>query len=74
MVWQALFAPVGVPKQVIDVLVPAAEKTFKNPEVMQRAARANLTVEYMGPDEVRKLTESGIKAVRTLAREADLVK
>ena len=74
VVWQALFAPVGVPKQVIDVLVPAAEKTFKNPEVMQRAARANLTVEYMGPDEVRKLTESGIKAVRTLAREADLVK
>ncbi len=36
-VWLALFAPRGVPQEVIDVLVPATEKAFKDPEARQRA-------------------------------------
>ena len=73
-VWMALFAPTGVPKQVIDVLVPAAEKTFKDPEVVQRAVNAGLVVEYLGPEETRKLLESGIQIIKKLAPEADLIK
>jgi len=73
-VWMALFAPAGVPKQVIDVLVPAVEKTFKDPEVVQRAVNAGLVVEYLGPEETRKLLESGIQIIKKLAPEADLIK
>ncbi len=73
-VWMALFAPAGVPRQVIDVLVPAVEKTFKDPEVVQRAVNAGLMVEYLGPEDTRKLLESGIQIIKKLAPEADLIK
>jgi tripartite-type tricarboxylate transporter receptor subunit TctC len=73
-VWMALFAPAGVPKQVIDVLVPAVEKIFKDPDVVQRAVNAGLIVEYLGPEETRKLLESGIEIVKKLAPEAELIK
>ena len=66
-VWLALFAPKGVPQQVIDVLVPAVEKAFKSPEARQRAMNAGLVVEYLGPQETRKLLESGTAAVRRVA-------
>jgi len=74
VVWQALFAPAGVPKEVVDVMVPAVENTFKNPDVVARATKTNITVDYMGPAEIRKLIESGLKTVRTLARETEMVK
>ena len=73
-VWMALFAPAGVPKQVIDVLTPAVEKTFKDSEVVQRAVNAGLIVEYLGPEETRKLLESGIQIIKKLAPEAGLIK
>ena len=73
-VWMALFAPAGVPKQVVDVLVPAVEKTFKDPDVIQRATNSGIIVEYLGPEETRKLLESGIGIVKKVAPEADLIK
>jgi len=73
-VWTALFAPTGVPQEVIDVLVPAVEKTFKNPQVMERAANAGIVVEYMGPEETRKHLEAGIELVKKAAQEAEMAK
>jgi tripartite-type tricarboxylate transporter receptor subunit TctC len=73
-VWVALFAPSGVPKQVVDTLVPAVEKSFNDPEVVQRAAKVGIVVDYMGPEETRKLLESGIQIIKRLAPEADLAK
>ena len=73
-VWTAIFTPAGVPQQVIDVLVPAVEKTFKNPQVIERATNAGIVVEYKGPQETRKLLESGIEIVKKVAQEAEMVK
>ena len=73
-VWLALYAPTGVPKQVVDVLIPAVEKAFKDPDVVQRAANAGLVVEYQGPGETRKLLESGLAIIKRIAPEADLIK
>jgi tripartite-type tricarboxylate transporter receptor subunit TctC len=73
-VWLALFAPSGVPKQVVDVLMPAVEKVFKDPEVVKRALNAGLVVEYLGPQETRNLLESGMQIIRKLAPEAGLIK
>ena len=50
------------------------EKTFKDPDVVQRAVNAGLIVEYRGPEETRKLLESGIQILKKLAPEADLIK
>jgi tripartite-type tricarboxylate transporter receptor subunit TctC len=74
VVWLGMFAPAGVPGQVTDVLVPAVEKAFKDPEVVQRGVKAGLVVEYLGPEDTRKLVESGLRMVRKVAQEADLVK
>jgi tripartite-type tricarboxylate transporter receptor subunit TctC len=74
VVWLALFAPSGVPRQVTDVLVPAVEKAFRDPEVVQRGVKAGLVVEYLGPEDIRKLMESGLRAVRKVVKEAELIK
>jgi tripartite-type tricarboxylate transporter receptor subunit TctC len=73
-VWIALFAPAGVPQEVIDVLVPAAEKAFKDPEARQRAINAGLVVDYMGPQETAKLLESGLATIRKVAKAAEMAK
>ncbi len=74
VVWLAMFAPAGVSKQVVDVLVPAVEKAFKDPEVVQRGTKAGITVEYIGPQDLRKMMESGLELVRRVAQDADLGK
>jgi tripartite-type tricarboxylate transporter receptor subunit TctC len=74
VVWLAVLVPTGVPKQVIDALVPAVEKTFKSPEVIQRGTNAGLIIEYKGPDEIKKLMESGLQTMRTVATGAGLIK
>jgi tripartite-type tricarboxylate transporter receptor subunit TctC len=71
--WTGFFAPTGVPRQVVDVLVPAVQKVFNNPEVIQRGTQAGIVVEYMGPEDLRKLMESGIQLVRKVAQDADMV-
>ena len=56
--WLGVFAPVGVPQQVQDVLVPALEKVFKDPQVSERAKAVFLTPDYKNPQEFRKFIES----------------
>jgi tripartite-type tricarboxylate transporter receptor subunit TctC len=72
-VWHAAFAPAGVPQSVLNVLIPAVEKVFKNPEVVQRAQKVSLTVEYMGPGELRKRIESEIEVFKKIAEAANLI-
>lgn len=71
-VWLGLVAPAGVPQSVIDVLVPAAEKVFTNPDVAQRATKVGFTVDYMGPEEFRTFIKSDVQTVRKVLEDADL--
>ena len=67
-------APPAYLQSVLDVLTPALEKTFKNPTVVRRATEASVIVEYLGPEEFRKLIESKIQIVEKVAKEANLAK
>lgn len=69
-----VFAPAGVPPSVVNVLSPALEKVLKNPEVIDRAKKALLTVEYMGPEEFRKFIESEFRVIEKAAKNANIVK
>jgi tripartite-type tricarboxylate transporter receptor subunit TctC len=69
-----VYAPAGVPGSVIQVLGPALEKVLKNPDVIDRANKALLTVEYMGPDAFRKFTESELHAIERAAKDANIIK
>lgn len=72
--WLGVFVPAGVPQQVLNVLVPALEKTFKNPEVAERAAKIGCRAEYMGPEEFRRYIESRIPIMKKIAEDANLIK
>ena len=73
-VWMAVFAPTGVPQQVVDVLVPAVEKVLNSPDVVQRGTKLGIEVDYMGPEELRKHMESQVKIVERVARDANIPK
>jgi tripartite-type tricarboxylate transporter receptor subunit TctC len=73
-IWTGAFAPAGVPQSVLDVLIPAIEKTFKHPDVVDRAKKGNFTMEFRGPDEFRKFIESDIKTVQQVAKDANMQK
>jgi tripartite-type tricarboxylate transporter receptor subunit TctC len=72
--WFGLFAPTGVPKQVVDVLVPAIEKVFNNPEVVQRATKLGIEVDYMDPAEFKAHMEIQMKVAENVARETNMQK
>jgi tripartite-type tricarboxylate transporter receptor subunit TctC len=72
--WIGLLAPAGIPAAVQEILVSAVEKAFKNPDVISRAAKANVTVRYKGPEEYRKLIAEDTQSLTKVAREANLIK
>jgi len=72
--WFGVFAPTGVPKEVIDVLVPALAKIFKDPKVQERAVKSGFIVDYKNPSDLRKFMELSIQKVEKIAREANLIK
>ncbi len=53
--WFALFGPAGLPEDVKKVLVPAVEKTVKNPELKAKIEKMGFIVNYKPPAELRKL-------------------
>jgi len=59
--------------KVIDVLVPAVEKAFKDPEVIKRATKMGMESLYMGPEELRKSMASEIQVIKGVAEEAGMV-
>lgn len=72
--WQGVFAPAGVPPSVVNTLVPALEKIFKNPEIRQRAVKAGYEPDWKGPEEFRKFVESEIRAVEKIAKDINMSK
>ena len=74
LIWTGAFAPAGVPQSILDVLIPTIEKTFKHPDVVDRAKKASFTMEFRGPEEFRKFIESDIKVVQQVAKDANIPK
>jgi len=58
----------------VDVLVPAVEKVFHSPEVIQRCAKLGIEHDYMGPADTRKLIETQLRTVERVAKEAGMQK
>jgi tripartite-type tricarboxylate transporter receptor subunit TctC len=71
--WLGVFAPSGIPQQTLDVLVPALEKTFKNPDIVERFAKIGCIVQYMGPKEFKSYIEARIPIMRKIAQDANLM-
>jgi tripartite-type tricarboxylate transporter receptor subunit TctC len=49
LAWTGIFAPAGVPQNVVDTLAKPIEKTLANPEVRDRFRDAGVEIYWIGP-------------------------
>lgn len=54
---RGLAVPAGVDPEVVKVLAEAMEKTFSDPEFVAEAAKLNLPLDYLGPEEFKAKLE-----------------
>jgi tripartite-type tricarboxylate transporter receptor subunit TctC len=59
--WFALYAPVGIPEEVRNILIPAIEKSVNNTK--SRLDQIGCIVEYKSPLELRQMAEKEYKEV-----------
>jgi tripartite-type tricarboxylate transporter receptor subunit TctC len=72
--WFALYAPAGISEEVKKVLIPAIEKTIKNPELEAKIEKLGFIVDYKSPTELKKLMMSDYEIARSLAVKLGLSK
>lgn len=70
--WFALYAPVGIPEEVRNVLVPAIEKSVNNTK--SRLDQMGCIVDYRSPLELRRMAEKEYKQVYEIAIKIGLRK
>lgn len=66
--WQALYAPAGTPREIVNVLYNAAQKTLSDPAV-RKALQTTGTEVWLGtPEETADFTRSEIERLRDMVR------
>jgi len=73
-VWYAFFAPAGVSKEVTAALVPAIEKTVKEPGIVAKLGPLGMVQDYSSPDKLVTEMREEYQAVEEIAKKAGLVK
>ena len=67
--WNGIFAPAGVPQQVVDVLADACDKMLKSKEFVESTEKTGYVIQYMTRVEFQKHLEEDRKVVDAMARE-----
>lgn len=73
-VWLAFFSPGGVSAEVTGALVPAIEKSVRNPAIAEKLAPLGIVQDYAPPDALLAEMRAEYRMVDELARKAGLVK
>ena len=73
-VWLAFFAPGGVAPEVTAALLPAIERSVRDPSIAAKLAPLGILQEYAPPETVRAEIRDEYRRVGELARKAGLVK
>ena len=68
--WQALFAPAGVPKDIIERLYAETVKALKSPDVAKRLEDLGLDAGGMRPEELGALVRSDIPRLGKIVRDS----
>ena len=73
--WFAMYAPAGVPDEVVRLLVPAIKKAMASPEVVARINKlGGSLIEYKSPAELKKMAIDEIETISALAIKMGLRK
>jgi len=68
--WQALFAPAGVPREIIERLYAETAKALKAPDVAKRLEDLGLDAGGMRPEELSALIRADIPRLGKLVRDS----
>ena len=68
--WQALFAPAGVPRQIVDRLYTETAKALKAPDVTKRLQELGLDAGGITPDELTAVIRSEIPKLGKVVRDS----
>lgn len=72
--WFAWIAPAGIPEDVKKVLIPAVEKSIKDPELRSKIENRGYIVDYKSPADLRKVIAGDYETARALAAKVGLSK
>ena len=70
--WQAIFAPAGTPKPIVDRLYSELSKILRDPEVQDRLAKLGLDASGMPPAELAAFQKSEIEKWAKVIKAANI--
>jgi len=70
----SLFAPKGVPEEIVTMLVEALKKTMEDPEVLAEFEKVSLQAQYAGPEKVQEEVNEENTRFAKILKSLDLIK
>jgi tripartite-type tricarboxylate transporter receptor subunit TctC len=67
--WSGFYAPAGLPKPIMDKIVPVFEKTLSLPSVQARMEKAGVLAQFMGPKEFADFVDEQYNFFMDLAKQ-----
>ena len=68
--WQAMFAPAGVPKDIIERIYAETAKALKSPDIAKRLEELGLDAGGMRPEELGALVRNDIPRLSKIVRDS----
>ena len=68
--WQAVFAPAGTPKPIVDRLYTESGKILKMPDIQKRFADMGLDLSGMAPAELAVLVKAEVPRLGKIVKES----
>ena len=73
-IWMGLYVPLKTPKEAVEKLSRALEKTVKDPTVIGATEKAGMVIDHRGSEATRKLLESEHDAIKKAVAKLGLGK
>ncbi len=70
--WQAVFAPAGTPKPIVDKLHQTMHAALQKPEVQERLNNLGMTISGAGPEELGAFQKAEVAKWAKVIREANI--
>ncbi len=70
--WQAVFAPAGTPKPIVDQLYKSMHAALQKPAVQERLKNLGLTISGAGPEELGAFQKAEVAKWAEVTRKANI--
>jgi tripartite-type tricarboxylate transporter receptor subunit TctC len=70
--WGAFVGPLGIPRDIVEILNRAMTATYKDAKIIEMAAKSGQTVTYCTPDELARKTQREYDTLSRLMKATGL--